>query len=206
MKLRFLVILAFVSVLIVPGYIFGYGGGAPPPDEVKTATSDVSEFISLPGAGAGGDMDWVIGAGHGIGLTKNPLAGGSSGNEQPEEISDDTKNRRKVIRDLISGYKHGRYTKYDVRNRAESLRVMGVFTKKDADVLLEVLDDIKDIKHEPPPLEGFTVGEIVYLFAILDAGKNPDLAKDIVRMGWMLGIVGAIQKQSGLRFRKLSGD
>jgi len=182
MKLRFLVILAFVSVLIVPGYIFGYGGGgAPPPDMVKTETP-VSEFISLPGAGVGGkdtlESEWgwvVIGAGHGIGLTKNPLAGGSSGNEQPEEISDDTKYRRKVIRDLISGYKRGHYTKYDVRNRAESLRVRGVFTQKDADVLLEVLDDIEP---EPPPLwKAQRPGEYVYLYCLL---HSDELTKDKV--------------------------
>jgi len=176
MKLKFLVILAFVSVLILPGYIFGYGGGgAPPPDVVMTETP-VSEFISLPGAGVGGkdtpESEWgwvVIGAGHGIGLTKNPVASGSSGNEQPEEISDDTKYRRKVIRGLISGYKRGRYTKYDVRNRAESLRVRGVFTQKDADVLLDVLDDIEP---EPPTSwKAQSPGEYVYLYCLLHSDE-----------------------------------
>lgn len=194
MKLRLLIILAFVSVLIVPGYIFGCGGGggAPPPDAGKTETK-VSEFISLPGGGAGGKAtpgsEWglvVETCKNGTLITKSPLASGSSGKGMSKDELQAIRERRNIIRGLISGFKRKKYTEDEVITLTEKYRQKGIFTTKEADIFYEVLDIKTDSDERITKiaiLRGGKIGEVLFLHALLRAGKDPDVAKDTFCIG-----------------------
>ena len=78
MRSRSFVLLAMAISVLVPSSAFAYGDGGGGGGGGESTASVGQDLTGIIGWGIGIPGITVVGAGHGIGLTKNPLGGSTS--------------------------------------------------------------------------------------------------------------------------------